>query len=109
MLFEKTEKLIGEGGYSSVYICKRKDINSKKRYAMKISKEYISLQRNPRILIEYKILQYLSGGIGIPKVYSFGKENNEEGKYCIVLQFQAGCSRNNQEQQPSCKRSLPIC
>ena len=87
MLFEKTEKLIGEGGYSSVYICKRKNINSKKRYAMKISKEYFSPQRNPRILIEYKILQYLSGGIGIPKVYSFGKENNEEGKYCIVLQL----------------------
>ena len=54
---------------------------------MKISKEYISLQRNPRILIEYKILQHLSGGIGIPKVYSFGKENNEEDKYCIVLQL----------------------
>ena len=104
MLFEKTEKLIGEGGYSSVYICKRKDINSKKRYAMKISKEYISLQSNPRILIEYKILQYLSGGICIPKVYSFGKENNEEGKYCIVLQL---LGNNLLQEFKKCKNKFP--
>ena len=87
MLFEKTEILLGQGGYSSVFICKRKDVDSKKRYAMKISKENNHLKKNPCILIEYKILQYLSGGIGIPKVYSFGKENIDDNNYCLILQL----------------------
>ena len=34
MKYEKTEKLLGKGGYSSVYLCKK--IDSNKKYAMKL-------------------------------------------------------------------------
>jgi casein kinase 1 len=87
MQFEKTEKLLGKGGYSSVYLCKKKNSDSTKRYAMKISEIYKSPQKNHHLLIEYKILKYLSGGIGIPKVYSFGKENNDSNNYYLVQQL----------------------
>ena len=86
MQFEKTEKIIGKGGYSSVYLCKRKNVDSIKRYAMKISKNN-SLNKNNHLFKEYKILRYLSGGIGIPKVYSFGKESNENNSYYLVQQL----------------------
>ena len=86
MQFEKTETLLGKGGYSSVYICKRKNSDSKKRYAMKISEEYKSPIKN-YLLLEYKILRYLSGGIGIPKVYCFGKENNDTNNYYLVQEL----------------------
>ena len=76
MQYEKTEKLLGKGGYSSVYICKKKDADSNnQKYAMKISKDLGNSSKN-LLLIEYKILRYLIGGIGIPKVYSYGKEND---------------------------------
>ena len=40
MQYEKTEKLIGKGGYSSVYICKKKNADSNnQKYAMKISED----------------------------------------------------------------------
>lgn len=87
MQFEKTEKLLGKGGYSSVYICKKKNSDSTKRYAMKISEIYKSSQKSNHLLIEYKILKYLSGGIGIPKVYSFGNENNDSNNYYLVQQL----------------------
>ena len=87
MEFEKTEKLLGKGGYSSVYICKKKNSDSTKRYAMKISEIYKSPQKSHHLLIEYKILKYLSGGIGIPKVYSFGKENNDSNTFYLVQQL----------------------
>ena len=86
MQFEKTEKMIGKGGYSSVYLCKRKNVDSIKRYAMKISKNN-SLNKNNHLFKEYKILRYLSGGIGIPKVYSFGKVSNEDNSYYLVQQL----------------------
>ena len=76
MQYEKTDKLIGKGGYSSVYICKKKNADSNnQKYAMKISEDIHNCPKN-HLLIEYKILRYLIGGIGIPKVYSYGKENN---------------------------------
>ena len=87
MQFEKTDKLLGKGGYSSVYVCKKKNSDSTKIYAMKISEIYKSPQKNNHLLIEYKILKYLSGGIGIPKVYSFGKENNDSNTYLLVQQL----------------------
>ena len=86
MQFEKTEKILGKGGYSSVYLCKKKSSDSNKRYAMKISEENKNSKKN-YLLIEFKILKYLSGGIGIPKVYSFGKENNESNDYYLVQQL----------------------
>lgn len=87
MQFEKTDQLIGKGGYSSVYICKRKNVDSNKKYAIKISQKYNYIQKNPHLLIEYKILRYLQGGIGIPKIYSFGKEDNEAKNYYLVEQL----------------------
>ena len=87
MEFEKTEKLIGKGGYSSVYICKRKNSDSNKIYAMKVSDDNKFPQKINHLLLEYKILKYLVGGIGIPKVYSFGKENNEENSYYLVQEL----------------------
>ena len=86
MQFEKTEKIIGKGGYSSVYLCKRKNVDSFKSYAMKISKNN-PLNKNNHLFKEYKILRYLSGGIGIPKVYSFGKESNDNNSYYLVQQL----------------------
>ena len=86
MQFEKTENILGKGGYSTVYICKKKNSDSNKSYAMKISEELKSPKKN-HLLIEYKILKYLSGGIGIPKVYYFGIENEDEKKYCLVQQL----------------------
>ena len=86
MQFEKTENILGKGGYSTVYICKKKNSDSNKSYAMKISEELKSPEKN-HLLTEYKILKYLSGGIGIPKVYYFGKENEDGKKYCLVQQL----------------------
>ena len=94
MQYEKTEKLLGKGGYSSVYLCKKK-IDSNKKYAMKISEENKNMTKN-HLLIEYKILKHLSGGIGIPKVYSFGKENNESNSYYYLVQQLLG---NNLSQE----------
>jgi serine/threonine protein kinase len=76
MLYEKTEELIGKGGYSSVYICKKKGKDSNQAYAMKISLEQQNNSSKNHLLIEYKILKRLIGGIGIPKVYYYGKEND---------------------------------
>jgi len=87
MEYEKIDNsLLGRGGYSSVYICKQKGSNSNKRYAMKISEE---LKNNSKyyLEIEYKILRYLFGGIGIPKVYFYGKENNESNNLVLVVQL----------------------
>ena len=39
MQYEKTEQLIGQGGYSSVYICKKKDSDTNQKYAIKLSKD----------------------------------------------------------------------
>ena len=87
MQFEKTDELIGKGGYSSVYICKRKNDDSNIRYAMKISESFSFPHKNHHLLLEYKILKYLSGAIGIPKVYFFGKENNDSNIYYLVQQL----------------------
>ena len=85
MKYEKTEKLLGKGGYSSVYLCKK--IDSNKKYAMKLSEENKNMTKN-HLLIEYKILKHLSGGIGIPKVYAFGKEITESNtNYYLVQQL----------------------
>ena len=75
MQYEKTEQLIGQGGYSSVYICKKKDSDTNQKYAIKLSKDIRNSSKN-HLLIEYKILRHLVGGIGIPKVYSYGKEDD---------------------------------
>ena len=75
MQYEKTDQLIGQGGYSSVYICKKKDADTNQTYAIKLSKDIRNSSKN-HLLIEYKILRYLVGGIGIPKVYSYGKEDD---------------------------------
>ena len=75
MQYEKTDQLIGQGGYSSVYICKKKGSASSQTYAIKISKDIKNSSKN-HLLIEYKIMKHLVGGIGIPKVYSYGKEND---------------------------------
>ena len=75
MQYEKTDQLIGQGGYSSVYICKKKDADTDQTYAIKLSKDIRNSSKN-HLLIEYKILRYLVGGIGIPKVYSYGKEDD---------------------------------
>jgi serine/threonine protein kinase len=53
---------------------------------MKISEEYKSPIKN-YLLLEYKILRHLSGGIGIPKVYCFGKENNDTNNYYLVQEL----------------------
>ena len=87
MQYEKIDdKIIGKGGYSTVYLCKKKDCDSNKRYAMKISDEYKNPSKN-HLLGEYKILKFLSGGIGIPKVYYFGKENNDTNKFYLVQEL----------------------
>ena len=87
MEYEKIDNsLLGKGGYSSVYICKQKGSNSNKRYAMKISEESKINSKN-YLQVEYKILKYLFGGIGIPKVYSFGRENSESDKFYLVVQL----------------------
>lgn len=87
MQYEKIEdKLLGKGGYSSVYLCKKKNCQSNIRYAMKISEEYRNPSKN-HLLTEYKILKYLSGGIGIPKVYSFGKENKDTNHFYLVQEL----------------------
>lgn len=86
MLFEKTEILLGKGGYSSVYVCRKKNSDTNKKFAMKISEESRSIEKS-HLLIEYKILKYLAGGIGIPKVYYFGKENENVNNYCLVQQL----------------------
>ena len=75
MQYEKTDQLIGKGGYSSVYVCKKKGADSNKSYAIKISEEIRNPAKN-HLLIEYKILKHLIGGIGIPKVYSYGVDND---------------------------------
>jgi len=75
MQYEKTDQLIGKGGYSSVYVCKKKGADSNKNYAIKISEEIRNPAKN-HLLIEYKILKHLIGGIGIPKVYSYGVDND---------------------------------
>jgi len=75
MQYEKTDQLIGKGGYSSVYVCKKKGEDSNKNYAIKISEEIRNPAKN-HLLIEYKILKLLIGGIGIPKVYSYGVDND---------------------------------
>jgi len=75
MQYEKTDQLIGKGGYSSVYVCKKKGADSNKKYAIKISEEIRNPAKN-HLLIEYKILKHLIGGIGIPKVYSYGVDND---------------------------------
>jgi len=75
MQYEKTDQLIGKGGYSSVYVCKKKGADSNKNYAIKISEEIRNPSKN-HLLIEYKILKHLIGGIGIPKVYSYGVDND---------------------------------
>ena len=75
MQYEKTDQLIGKGGYSSVYVCKKKGEDSNKNYAIKISEEIRNPAKN-HLLIEYKILKHLIGGIGIPKVYSYGVDND---------------------------------
>ena len=79
------DKLLGKGGYSTVYICKKKGSDSNKRYAMKISEE-IKNSKN-YLQVEYKILKYLLGGIGIPKVYSFGKESHKTNNFYLVQQL----------------------
>ena len=87
MQYEKIDdKIIGKGGYSTVYLCKKKDCDSNKRYAMKISDEYKNPSKN-HLLGEYKILKFLSGGIGIPKVYYFGKENNDTNTFYLVQEL----------------------
>lgn len=83
MSFEKTDQLIGKGGYSSVYLCKKKDADSNQSYAIKISEDIRNSSKN-HLLIEYKILKHLVGGIGIPKVYSYGNEN---GNIFLVQQL----------------------
>jgi serine/threonine protein kinase len=86
MEYEKIDdKLIGKGGYSTVYLCKKKGSDSNKRYAMKISEELKNAKNY--LQVEYKILQYLLGGIGIPKVYSFGRENNKTNNFYLVQQL----------------------
>ena len=75
MEFEKTDQLIGKGGYSNVYICRKKGSDSNKNYAIKILKEQNNPNKN-HLLIEYKLLKHLIGGIGIPKVYSYGIEDD---------------------------------
>ena len=75
MQYEKTDQLIGKGGYSSVYVCKKKGADSNKNYAIKILEEIRNPAKN-HLLIEYKILKHLIGGIGIPKVYSYGVDND---------------------------------
>ena len=75
MQYEKTDQLIGKGGYSSVYVCKKKGADSNKNYAIKISEKTRNPAKN-HLLIEYKILKHLIGGIGIPKVYSYGVDND---------------------------------
>lgn len=52
---------------------------------MKISEENKNFAKN-LLLIEFKILKHLSGSIGIPKVYSFGKESNESNNYYYLVQ-----------------------
>jgi serine/threonine protein kinase len=79
------DKIIGKGGYSTVYLCKKKGSDSNKRYAMKIS-EVLKNSKN-YLQDEYKILKYLIGGIGIPKVYSFGKESNNTNNFYLVQQL----------------------
>ena len=56
MQYEKTEQLIGQGGYSSVYICKKKDSDTNQKYAIKLSKDIRNSSKN-HLLIEYKILR----------------------------------------------------
>ncbi len=86
MEYEKIEdKLLGKGGYSTVYICKKKGSDSDMRYAMKISEE-LAISKN-YLQNEYKILKYLLGGIGIPKVYSFGRESDETNNFYLVQQL----------------------
>ena len=75
MQYEKTDQLIGKGGYSSVYVCKKKGADSNKNYAIKILEEIRNPTKN-HLLIEYKILKHLIGGIGIPKLYSYGVDND---------------------------------
>ena len=75
MNFEKTDELLGKGGFSSVYICKKRGLDSKNLYAMKIASESGNSSKN-HLIIEYKILRLLFGGIGIPKVHFYGVENN---------------------------------
>ncbi len=87
MEFEKIDnQLLGKGGYSTVYICKQKGSNSNKRYAMKITEDFKNNSEN-YLQVEYKVLKYLLGGIGIPKVYSFGRENNEAHNFYLVQQL----------------------
>ena len=87
MEYEKIEDtLLGKGGYSSVYMCKQKGSNSNQRYAMKISEEPKNNSKS-YLQTEYKILKYLLGGIGIPKVYSFGRESNGTNNFYLVIQL----------------------
>ena len=53
------DKILGKGGYSTVYLCKKKNSDSDKRYAMKISEENKIPSKN-HLLLEYKILKHLN-------------------------------------------------
>ena len=53
---------------------------------MKISEEHKTQIKN-HLLLEYKVLKYLLGGIGIPKVYYFGKENSKNNNYYLVQEL----------------------
>ena len=80
------DKILGKGGYSTVYLCKKKNSDSDKRYAMKISEENKIPSKN-HLLLEYKILKHLSGGIGIPRIYSYGKESNGSNTFYLVQEL----------------------
>jgi serine/threonine protein kinase len=104
MQYEKTEKLLGKGGYSSVYLCKKINNDSNKKYAMKLSEENKNMTKN-HLLIEYKILKHLSGGIGIPKVYAFGKEITESNTNYYLVQQLLG--NNLSQELKKYKNKLP--
>ena len=57
------------------------------------------------LLIEYKILKHLSGGIGIPKVYAFGKEITESNTNYYLVQQLLG--NNLSQELKKYKNKLP--
>ncbi len=61
-------KCLGYGSFGSVFICEKKDNEKIKKYAIKI--ENLEKKKNT-LKYESKILKYLKGGIGIPKIISY--------------------------------------
>lgn len=101
------ESQIGKGGYSSVFLCRKKCDESKKLYAIKISEDINNTESSKNSLTyEYKVMKFLHGGIGIPKVYTYGKKQNKS--YLVMQLLGQSLSEEIKSQNYKLKKNIFI-